>query len=79
MDFVAVAFGISNKEACRKLIELAGVLTQPNERTSLGNFVRSGRALFSFPYPYGIVLKLKLARKLAEIGKCLLTGAFSAT
>ena len=53
--------------------------TEANERVFLGNFVRSGRALFSFPYPYGIVLKLKLARKLAEIGKCLLTGAFSAT
>ena len=26
MDFVAVAFGISNEEACRKLIELAGVI-----------------------------------------------------
>src|SRR5262245_12858107 len=41
VDFVAVAFGISNEDACRKLIELAGVLTQSNERTSLGNFVRS--------------------------------------
>jgi hypothetical protein len=28
VDFVAVAFGISNEEACRKLIELPGVIPQ---------------------------------------------------
>jgi hypothetical protein len=28
VDFVAVAFGISNEDACRKLIELAGVIPQ---------------------------------------------------
>lgn len=41
VDFVAMALGISNEDACRRLIELAGVLPRPNERTSLGNFVHS--------------------------------------
>ena len=39
VDFLAKALNLSNEDACRKLIELAAVL--PNERTSLGNLVRS--------------------------------------
>ena len=36
-----MACSLSPEEAPRRLIELAGVLPHPNERTSLGNFVRS--------------------------------------
>ena len=32
---------ISKEEGAKRLIELSGLLPQPNERTSLGNFVRS--------------------------------------
>jgi hypothetical protein len=41
VDFVAAACNLSPEEGARRLIELAGVLPHPNERTSLGNFVRS--------------------------------------
>jgi hypothetical protein len=43
-DFVAAACNLSPEEGARRLIELAGVLPHPNERTSLGNFVRSPSA-----------------------------------
>ena len=42
VDFIALAFRISNEDACRKLIELAGVL--PNKPASQKNFVRSHNA-----------------------------------
>ena len=41
VDFLALALNLSNEDACRKLIELAGVCPFPSERASLGNFVRS--------------------------------------
>jgi DNA primase (bacterial type) len=41
VDFLAKALGLSNEDACRKLIELAGVSPFPNERTGLGNLVHS--------------------------------------
>jgi hypothetical protein len=41
IDFLARALNLSNEEACRRLIHLAAVSPFPNERTSLGNFVRS--------------------------------------
>ena len=44
VDFLAKALGLSNEDACRKLIELAGVSPFPNERTGLGNLVRSHSA-----------------------------------
>ena len=40
-DFVAMACGLSAADGARKLIEMAGVMPHPNERTSLGNLVRS--------------------------------------
>lgn len=39
--FLALHLGTSNEDACRKLIEMAGVLPLPNERKPLGNPVRS--------------------------------------
>ena len=41
VDFVALVFSISNGDACRKLIELAGISPFPKERASLRNLVRS--------------------------------------
>jgi hypothetical protein len=39
--FLALHLGTSNEDACRKLIEMAGVLPHPNERKPLANPVRS--------------------------------------
>ena len=39
--FLALHLGTSNEDACRKLIEMAGVLPHPNERKSLANPIRS--------------------------------------
>jgi hypothetical protein len=41
VDFLAQALSLSPEDACRKLIEMAGVLPHPNERANLGDFVRS--------------------------------------
>ena len=41
VDFLAKAGNLSNQDACRELIDLAGVSPFPNERTSLGIFFRS--------------------------------------
>jgi DNA primase len=41
IDFLARALNLSKQDACRKLIELAGVSRLPNERTGVRNFVRS--------------------------------------
>ncbi len=44
-DFVARVFGLSPEDGLRRFLELAGQATpcnEPNERTSLGEFVRSG-------------------------------------
>lgn len=41
IDFLAKARNLSPEEARRQFVELAGVMPHPNERTSLGNLVRS--------------------------------------
>ena len=43
-DFLARALNLFKENACRTLIDLAGVLPHPNERTSLRDFVRSPSA-----------------------------------
>ena len=41
VNFLARALNLSKQDACRRLIELAGVSRLPNERTGLRKFVRS--------------------------------------
>ena len=75
-DFVAVAFGISNKEACRKLIELAGAGVIPQ----VSHFPRGEResddakASFRLELPALIPYSEELAQRVAN-SRCLNTTA----
>jgi hypothetical protein len=73
-DFVAVAFGISNEEACRKLIELAGVIPQvlhfPRGERESDDAKRSFRLELPALIPYSEELAQRVANS-----RCLNTTA----
>ena len=76
VDFVAVAFGISNEEACRKLIELAGAGVIPQ----VSHFPRDERESddakrsFRLELPALIPYSGELAQRVAN-SRCLNTTA----
>ena len=73
-DFVAVAFGISNEEACRKLIELAGVIPQVPHFTRRESESDDAKRSFRLELPALIPYSEELAQRVAK-SRCLDTTA----